>query len=205
MPSNDELQNILSGVGGGPKSDFIQTAARFLRSGSQAGGKTEKGKQSKSEEEQKLIEWIAQNGYWFAGVDESRFLTRGAEQRVYLDYEGNFVIKLNDAIFYSCWTDYFNSLLIHNYLFPNTAYELIGFYRDEYGFYSVVRQPYIRLSETTDLELVQDFLLSNGFRVIRNNDYVNEELGIILEDMHDENVLINSGVLFFIDTVFYLK
>ncbi len=55
MPSNYELQNILSGVGGGPKSDFIQAAARFLRSGSQAGRKTEKVRQSKSEEEQKLI------------------------------------------------------------------------------------------------------------------------------------------------------
>jgi hypothetical protein len=53
--------------------------------------------------------------------------------------------------------------------------------------------------------LVQTFLEANGFRIIRNNDYVNEELGIILEDIHDENVLVNSGVLFFIDTVFYLK
>ena len=30
-----------------------------------------------------------------------------------------------------------------------------------------------------------------------------KELGLILEDMHDENVLVNSETLFFIDTVFY--
>lgn len=30
---------------------------------------------------------------------------------------------------------------------------------------------------------------SNGFVQIRNNDYLNKELGIILEDLHDENVL----------------
>ncbi len=29
------------------------------------------------------------------------------------------------------------------------------------------------------------------------------ELGLILEDMHDENVIVNSDTLFFIDTVFY--
>jgi hypothetical protein len=29
-------------------------------------------------------------------------------------------------------------------------------------------------------------------------------MGIILEDLHDENVLTYNGVLFFIDTVFYL-
>lgn len=30
-----------------------------------------------------------------------------------------------------------------------------------------------------------------------------KQLGLILEDMHDENVLVNSETLFFIDTVFY--
>ena len=46
---------------------------------------------------------------------------------------------------------------------------------------------------------------SNGFQKIRNNDYFNPELGIILEDLHDENVLKNNGILYFIDIVFYLK
>ncbi len=38
----------------------------------------------------------------------------------------------------------------------------------------------------------------------KNNDYKNKELGIILEDLHDENVLTNNNVLYFIDTVFYI-
>ncbi len=37
----------------------------------------------------------------------------------------------------------------------------------------------------------------------RRNDYQHLELGLILEDMHDENVLVNSETFFFIDTVFY--
>ena len=36
------------------------------------------------------------------------------------------------------------------------------------------------------------------------NDYQNDELGLIFEDLHDENVLINNGILYFIDTIFYL-
>ena len=48
-------------------------------------------------------------------------------------------------------------------------------------------------------------MLENGFENIRNNDYCNPDLGIILEDLHDENVLTRQGVLYFIDTVFYLK
>jgi hypothetical protein len=69
---------------------------------------------------------------------------------------------------------------------------------------AVVKQPYIKITETTNLELVKEFLVSNGFENNRNNDYKNIDLGIILEDLHHENVLCAEGVLFFIDTVFYL-
>ena len=39
---------------------------------------------------------------------------------------------------------------------------------------------------------------------MRRYDYYNPELGLMLEDIHDENVLTNASVLFFIDTVFYI-
>ena len=47
-------------------------------------------------------------------------------------------------------------------------------------------------------------MASNGFINKKENDYYNPELGIILEDLHDENVLTENGILQFIDTVFYL-
>ena len=47
-------------------------------------------------------------------------------------------------------------------------------------------------------------MLENGFLNQRNNDYYNPDLGIILEDLHDENVLTENEVLQFIDTVFYI-
>ena len=49
---------------------------------------------------------------------------------------------------------------------------------------------------------VKDFLENNGFINKKNNDYYNEELGIILGDLHDENVLTQNGILYFIDTLF---
>jgi hypothetical protein len=54
------------------------------------------------------------------------------------------------------------------------------------------------------VESVKKFLNANGFQLKKNNDYFNTALGLILEDLHDENVLTNNGILFFIDTVFYL-
>lgn len=81
---------------------------------------------------------------------------------------------------------------------------MIGFIRDENVLHAVVKQPFIEITEATDIESIRNFLFVNGFFLKKNNDYFNPVLGLILEDLHDENVLTNHGVLFFIDTVFYL-
>ena len=70
--------------------------------------------------------------------------------------------------------------------------------------HAVVKQPYILTNEITNLNQVKAFMEYNGFRLKKNDDYINEELGIIAEDLHDENVLTKNETLFFIDTVFYL-
>jgi hypothetical protein len=129
-------------------------------------------------------------------------VSEGAEQRVYLK-DANYVLKLNDAIYYSYWIDYFQNLLLHNFFFPDTAYELLGFTKENDVIYAVVKQPFVSITQVTDLNKVKVFLESNGFINNRNNDYINLELGIILEDLHDENVLTKDNVLYFIDTVFY--
>ena len=114
------------------------------------------------------------------------------------------VLKLNDGIYYSSWRDYFYNLLIHNYFFEDTAYELLGFTKENEILYAVVQQSYVTITSNTDLNQLKEFLTSNGFQNTRNNDYFNQNLGIILEDLHDENVLTRNNVLYFIDTVFYL-
>lgn len=125
------------------------------------------------------------------------------QNKVYLK-DTKHVIKLNDAIYYSSWEDYFYNLLLHNYFFPDTAYELAGFTKDNSILYAVVRQSFVTSTSATDLNTVKEFLSQNGFVNNRNNDYLHTGFGIILEDLHDENVLTQNGVLYFIDTVFYL-
>ena len=133
----------------------------------------------------------------------SQYVSEGAEQKVYLNGTDH-VIKLNDAIYYTSWLDYFHNLLLHNFFFPDTAYELRGFTKQDDVLYAVVAQAFVSITQLTDLNEVRLFLSSNGFNNTRNNDYQNHELGIILEDLHDENVLTRNGVLYFIDTVFYI-
>ncbi len=114
------------------------------------------------------------------------------------------VLKLNDAIYYASWIDYLHNLLLNNLFFPDTAYQLLGFYKDLDIIYAVVEQPFVKATEQTDLNKVKEFMENNGFSNTKNHDYYNKELGLILEDLHDENVLTQNGMLYFIDTVFYI-
>ena len=57
----------------------------------------------------------------------------------------------------------------------------------------------------TNLGQVKEFMAANGFKNKRRHDYENESLGLIIEDLHDENVLTADGMLHFIDTVFFIK
>ena len=157
------------------------------------------------EEQAKLIEeYISENGLWVKGPpSQDRYLTRGGEAKVYLHTDGRHVIKLNDAIYYATWLEFLNSILLHNLIFENTAYILEGFIKEKDVLYAVLRQPFILSDAQADLNDIKKLLSFNGFENTRRQDYLHKELGLILEDMHDENVLVNSEILFFIDTVFY--
>ena len=197
-----ELYNVLSGKSAVRFGAIIQTIAGYLNDGEKTSPIVEDEKQNKKQETERLKDWISKNKFWIE-VDVSQYVSEGAEQKVYLKDSEN-VLKLNDAIYYLSWKDYLYNLLLHNYFFPDTAYKLIGFTLIGEVLYAVVQQSFVAITNTTDLIQVKRFLNQNGFVNQRNNDYFNPDLGIILEDLHDENVLTKNDILYFIDTVFYL-
>jgi hypothetical protein len=198
----NELRDIISGKSKVSFGATIQTIAGYLDHGSEPSDKSESSKQIREQETKRLEQFVTERNLWIDDIDFSQYVSEGAEQRVYLK-DSDHVLKLNDAIYYSCWTDYFHNLLIHNFFFPDTAYELIGFTKESGTVYAVVKQSFVTITQETDLNKVKSFLEANGFLNNRNNDYINPSLGIILEDLHDENVLTKNEILYFIDTVFY--
>lgn len=198
-----ELQSIISGKSQVEHGAIIQAITNYIGQSQSAVEMAQNYKHFRKEETECLEQFISKNNLWIKNINLKNYVSEGSEQKVYLK-DNRSVIKLNDAIFYNSWVDYFNNLLINNYFFPDTAYKLIGFYKEQTTVYAVVEQSFIEATEKTDLKFVKEFMASNGFQNTRNNDYFNPELGIILEDLHDENVLTKKGVLFFIDTVFYI-
>ena len=157
----------------------------------------------KEKQVQRLEEYCTKHNLWVT-VDTAMYLTRGGEAKVYLADDRKSVIKLNDGIYYATWLEFFNSLMLHNLIFPDTGYELLGFFEEAAVLFAVLKQPFITINTRAELSDIQKHLQFNGFTHSRRNDYIHQELGLILEDMHDENVILKDGSLFFIDTVFYV-
>lgn len=201
----DELQNIIQGKSSNSQDALIQTITSFLRTSQSTSGMAKNDKHYKQQETKSLIDYCNQNNLWVGKkINFDLFVSEGAEQKVYIKNE-KIVYKLNDAIYYESWLDYLQNLLLNNYFFSDTTYTLIGFHLIDDFLYALVEQPFVKANQHTNLDQVKEFMIANGFQNIRNHDYYNPDLGIILEDLHDENVLTQDGVLYFIDTVFYIK
>ncbi len=200
-----EVQDVITGKSKVRNGDVIQSTSSYLRRSAVASGEIKGSKLYKRQEAERLEEYISDNDLWLTSINLKSYLSQGHEQKVYLINEQK-VGKLNSGIFYNSWEDYLNNLLLHNYFFPDTAYELVGFIKNEKNeLLASVEQPYVKMTNKTDLGLVKNIMAESGFVNTRNNDYFNSELGITLEDLHDENVLTKDSVLFFIDTVFYIE
>ena len=204
----EKLQNIIRGELQEGQMDSC-TAIRNLLCESFGTGPTVKSEfESRAILKEKQVSFLKayakKENLWLESLPSgSQYLTEGGEAKVYLAEDGHSVIKVNDAGYYATWTEYFNSLLLHNLLFYNTAYTLLGFAEFDQKLYAVIRQPFVGGGQAA-LEHIEEFLKFNGFEKVRRQDYYSKELGLALEDMHDENVIAKENVLFFIDTVFYI-
>ena len=100
--------------------------------------------QHKEEKTKSLIKFAEDNNLWVDNINIDLYVLQGAEQKVYLK-DGLSVLKLNDAIYYASWIDYFHNLLL-NYLFlPDTAYKLFGFHKDSDVLFALVEQPFVKV------------------------------------------------------------
>jgi hypothetical protein len=203
-----KIENITSGAIIAGESDHCTAIRNSLCSRFATSHTVKKDFEGKSiikEEQAVFIEnYCDQHHFWYRDhLEEDRYLTRGGEAKVYLHPDNRHVVKLNDAIYYATWLEFLNSILLHNLIFENTRYSLLGFVKEGGALLAVLEQSFILSDAQVELEDIKKLLEFNGFENTRRNDYIHRDLGLILEDMHDENVLVSSETLFFIDSVFY--
>ena len=122
-----KLQNIVRGTVLQGQQDHCTTIRNFLIESFETGPTIKSEFQSRAIIKEKqawsLRSHAEKSGLWFESFPEdNEYLTSGGEAEIYLAADKLNVIKVNNAIYYATWAEYFNSLVTHNLLFPNTAY-----------------------------------------------------------------------------------
>ena len=166
-------------------------------------------------EEVQLLNWAQTQHIFKSKLDLQLEFNRkpdaqGNEQLVFVSDDGSYVTKINDGAYHGTWLEFFDRLALHNFLFPETAYKFTGFtirigFHGEDRFACILQQPFIQTDKGAGFELVKNDMNLRGFRHLKGNDFYNPEMGLIVEDLHDENVFEGKESLIYIDPVIYLE
>jgi len=93
MLLKNELQSIISGTGVVTKGTAIKAVANHLRKSKAASKNAEEKEFIKEQEAKVIIEYSSENDLFSQRPNEARYLAQGAEQKVYLNEDNEFVTK----------------------------------------------------------------------------------------------------------------
>lgn len=130
----------------------------------------------------------------------------GQENRVWFEPVSQRWFKANAGSFHGNWLEYLHRILLHNWLFPNDApLRFEGLIMGAHGFEVVVSQPDIKSVCGAERGAVALEMGRLGFVRTVNDDYFNADLGLSVQDLHDENVLVDAeDNLIFLDPMIVL-
>lgn len=150
-------------------------------------------------QEQFIEQWTKAAQLWVEGSEQiitrnyGPMIAQGAEAKVYYR-EGDTSVVKERASIYSTTQKALDAIVLHNFLFPETAMHVVGFTRDSDGLLRIIlTQPYIRCLRLATKGEIDEMVMRKGFR--DNGDgngvnYISDRLA--LEDMHPANVFIDD-------------
>ena len=154
----------------------------------------------------RLKEWAVNNRLWIDDISLlGTYSDRGSENEVYVNNETQTVYKLNDFRYSDDnLMPFFERIRIHNKLFEDCPYEMIGMTENQSGKpCAVLTQPYILAEREASEDEISEELLRLGFHPEMEGEYFSNGYFDIF-DASPNNVLMGiDGHLYFIDTIIY--
>lgn len=128
----------------------------------------------------------------------------GVENENYLNAEERMMYKMNNLMTNHSVLALFERLLLHNALFPQTAYELVGFTGFRHGsIYPILRQPFIPQASYASHGEILDYMESLGFRQCGEAAFTNGT--IVVSDLRPRNVLKSTSNAIYVVDAEYRK
>ena len=127
----------------------------------------------------------------------------GGEHQVY--QTGGWFYKRNNMAYHSSYLEYFHRVVLHNYLFAETAIQFEGLMWYDDMLQLVIRQKALLGQRGATRAEVESELNLRGFSRRTADNYYSSSLGLLVEDLHDENMLVDAdGDLIIFDPVIYI-
>lgn len=129
----------------------------------------------------------------------------GVENENYLNAEEHMMYKMNNLMTSHSILALFARLLLHNDIFPQTAYELVGFTGFGHGsIYPILCQPYIPRATYASHGEILDYMESLGFKQCGEAAFTNGK--IVISDLRPRNVLKSiSNAIYVVDAEYSVK
>lgn len=133
----------------------------------------------------------------------------GGEHQIF--QQNGVFYKRNNLAFHTSYLEYFERLVLHNWIFPDTMYWLEGLMLvvepgDAFSqLRAVVSQKALQAVRGATRDEVERLMNQLGFVRRYEDNYANADQTIFIEDLHDQNVLVDAdGDLLVFDPVIYL-
>lgn len=197
---SERISQASDGADSGKADGGLQSADQ-LRRGIEEASRDARGGEK---EVNRAIEALAKSlGLWIPFENLSSLgspFVGGNENTNYLDENGT-IYKVNNLMNSGTIVDLFNRIDLHNAIFPNTRYELVGVsgFGNGSSIYPVYKQYFVRDAEFATPEEIDSYMRSLGFeKTSKEAEYSNGEY--VVSDLRSRNVLKDSdGDIYVID------
>ncbi|MBS9767235.1 MAG: hypothetical protein KGV44_06820 [Flavobacteriaceae bacterium] len=181
-------------------------ATLYLRTSLGADATHQTTTDARQRQEATLTEYAKAENIWYENAEErfGTYIGNGAEQYVYYTGNGR-VTKINNIQFHDTALGFLDRLALHNYIFPEAPYNVIGFTTNKFGDFSViVEQPFVIAERGATRSEMKAYMDKLGYNYLGGNDYMNDDYYI--SDLHPGNALITpQGNIAVIDPIIYLN
>ena len=172
--------------------------------GAQLEGNRSRREWARAKKKELLKGWAIATGNWHTAISDftgdNEPIASGKDSDVYYSKGGGYVIKFSkgkDGIRFSSDIDAPN---LFSFIFPNTAYDILGYGEVGGGFVTILRQPVVDIASALTVSERVDYMRLLGFRPINESKTAFSNGQIVVSDLQKGNIVHGTdGNIYVID------
>gem|GEM_PF-1460065 len=165
------------------------------------------GRRAIEERKKEILKaWAIATGNWHTDLsdftDSKEPIGSGTDSDVYLSKDGNHVIKLSKGKTKGKFLPDLDNIPLFNYLFPNTAYKIVGYGEINGNFVRILEQPFVDFPNATSLSADErvSYMEGMGFKPMNDKKSAFSNGEIVVADLQKSNIVKDkNGVVRVID------